>query len=137
MLQRLSNQSSTNVSQGFTLIELLLALAIFAYSAGAIMNLVGQSANNLGQFEETTFASWVANNRLSELQASQVWPPKQNDKGEAEMAGKLWFWKQEVTETEDKKLRQVTVFVSLDKSMSTTLFQLSTFVSQNKAKATL
>ncbi|MDC2889930.1 type II secretion system minor pseudopilin GspI [Psychrosphaera sp. 1_MG-2023] len=130
--QRMRRQSS----QGFTLIELLLALAIFAYSAGAIMKLVGQSANNLSQIEEMTFASWVANNRLAELQALQVWPPKNNEKGEVEMAGKLWFWQQVVVETEDKRLRQITVSVGLDKSMATSIHQLSTFVSENKAKET-
>lgn len=117
---------------GFTLIELLLALAIFAYSASAIMNLVGRSANNLSQFEEITFASWVANNRLAELQAIATWPPKHNEKGEVEMAGRTWYWQQQVVETEDKKLRQVTVNVALDDGMKYPVHQLSTFVSQNK-----
>ena len=118
--------------RGFTLIELLLALAIFAYSASAIMGLVSTSAKNLSQFEEMTFASWVANNRLAELQVSQVWPPKNNEKGEVEMVGKIWYWKQEVIETEDKNLRKVTVNVGLDESMATSSHSLSTFVSQNK-----
>lgn len=117
---------------GFTLIELLLALAIFAYSASAIMGLVSTSAKNLSQFEEMTFASWVANNRLAELQASEVWPPKNNEKGEVEMVGKVWYWKQEVVETEDKNLRKVTVNVGLDEGLTSSSHQLSTYVSQGK-----
>ena len=116
--------------QGFTLIELLLALAVFAYAASSVMQLVGQSARNLSQLEEMTFASYVANNRLAELQVSPVWPPKNKDKGEVELAGKAWFWQQKVEETADKHLREITVQVASDKSMENTVFSLTSFVSQ-------
>ena len=124
------SRSNIKHRRGFTLIELLLALAIFAYAASAIMQLVGQSAKNLSQLEEMTFASYVANNRLAEMQASTTWPPKNKDKGEMEMAGYTWFWQQNVVETEDKRLRQVTVQVSQDKSMANSLFSLTTYLSQ-------
>jgi len=117
---------------GFTLVELLLALAVFAYAAGSIMQLVGQSANNLSQLEEMTFASWVANDRLAELQVSKVWPPKNNEKGEREMAGNLWHWQQKVVSTEDERLRAVTVQVALDKAMASPIYSLTTYVSEYK-----
>lgn len=117
---------------GFTLVELLLALAIFAYAASSIMKLLGQSANNLSQLEEMTFASWVANNRFNELQIDPTWPPKNKAKGEVEMAGNLWFWQQQVVKTEDERLRQITVSVALDKSMTHPVYQLTTFVSKSE-----
>lgn len=115
---------------GFTLVELLLALAIFAYAATSILSLIGTSASNLSQIEEMTFASYVANNRLAELQVSKAWPPKDKDKGEVEMAGRMWFWQQKVVATEDKRLRAVTVTVSLDKSMASSVYDLTTYLSQ-------
>ena len=94
-----SHQGRTNQKQtGFTLVELLLALAIFAYSASTILNVVGTSSNNLTEIEQITFASWVANDQLIELQNSQVWPPKNKAKGEQELAGRKWYWQQIVVE---------------------------------------
>jgi len=124
----------TKYQSGFTLIELLLALAVFAYAASSVMQLVGQSAKNLSQLEEMTFASYVANNRLAELQVSTVWPPKNKDKGETQLAGKDWFWQQQVVETADKNLREVTVQVASDKSMEHTVFSLTSYVSQYKVE---
>lgn len=129
------NIPSKNSSKGFTLIELLLALAIFAYSASAILGVVGTASNNLGQIEEMTFASWVANNRLVELQVSTQWPPKDKDKGEQELAGRKWYWQQKVVKTEDKDLRAVTVTVSADEKATSSIYSLTTYVSINAASS--
>lgn len=125
------NLQTKHSSKGFTLIELLLALAIFAYSASAILGVVGTSSNNLGQIEEITFASWVANNRLVELQVAQQWPPKDKEKGEAELAEKKWYWQQKVVKTEDDDLRAITVSVSANKDMSFSIYSLTTYLSPN------
>ena len=117
------------LSKGFTLIELLLALAIFAYSASAILGVVGTASNNLGQIEEMTFASWVANNRMVELQVINQWPPKDKEKGEQELAGKKWYWQQKVIKTEDKDLRAITVNVFANKEAKSSIYSLTTYVS--------
>lgn len=122
---------STSPSKGFTLIELLLALAIFAYSASAILGVVGTSSNNLGQIEEMTFASWVANNRMVEIQVSKQWPPKDKEKGEQELAGKKWYWQQKVVKTEDKDLRAITVTVFANKDAKSSIYSLTSYVSPN------
>ncbi len=127
----MSKLQTKHSSKGFTLIELLLALAIFAYSASAILGVVGTASNNLGQIEEMTFASWVANNRLVELQVAQQWPPKDKEKGEAELAGKKWYWQQKVVKTEDDDLRAITVSVSANKDMSFSIYSLTTYLSPN------
>ena len=122
--------SRVSAQRGFTLLEILIALAIFAYAASAIVKLVGQSANNINQVEKMTFASWVASNRLAELQAEANWPPKNNHKGEVKMAGNIWYWRQQVTKTEDDNLRSVNVQVSLDKAFKSNIYDLTTFVSE-------
>jgi len=123
---------SLQTKKGFTLIEMLLALAVFAYSAGAILNVLGQTARNLSDIEQITFASWVVNDRLTELQVSKQWPPKDKDKGERELAGVLWYWQQKVEKTQDNNLRAVTVTVSEDKAGNNSIYSVTTYLSNNK-----
>lgn len=124
------NYFLSRTNKGFSLIELLLAMAIFAYAASAILSVVSQSARNLSDFEQITFASWVANNQLVYTQNDDTWPPKDNAKGEVDMAGLTWYWQQKVTETEFPTLRQVQVMVYDDPSRKTELYRLTTFISK-------
>ena len=115
---------------GFSFIELLLALAIFAFAASSILSVVGQSSRNISDFEQITFASWVANNQLVLLQNNSTWPPKNKAKGEEELAGLTWYWQQQVVETEYPLLRQVTMSVYSDKARQSEVYQLTTFISK-------
>ena len=119
-------------TRGFTLIELLLALAIFAYASASILKMVSQSAQNTSMLEKMTFASWVAQNRLAVMRNELTWPPKDNLKGEVEMAGVTWFWRQTVTETADPRMRavKINVFESVDGVDST--YELETYVVQQQ-----
>lgn len=121
-------------SKGFTLIEMLLALAVFAYAASSILAVLGQTAKNLSELEQMTFASWVANDRLTELQVDKTWPPQNKAKGERELAGQKWHWSQLVEKTADNNLRKVSVEVRLDPGSRGSLYTLSTFVSKNQDK---
>lgn len=121
--------------QGFTLIEMLLALAVFAYAASSILAVLGQTAKNLSEIETMTFASWVANDRLMEVQVDNTWPPKDKEKGERELAGKKWYWQQRVEKTEDPNLRKIEVEIKTDKASQSSVYTLSTFVTKQKAKA--
>ncbi len=127
--------SFTSNNRGFTLVEMLLALAIFAYASASILKLLSQSASNIGYIEQMTFASWVAQNRLTELEVDETWPPKHNHKGEVKMAGLTWFWTQEVTETADPAMRAVTVHVFSTQDREDSIYQLETFLVQYKAKS--
>lgn len=122
-----------NKQRAFTLIEMLLALAVFAYAASSILSVLGQTAKNLSDIEQMTFASWVANDRLVELQSETTWPPKDKEKGERELAGQMWYWQQRVEKTEDNNLRKIAVEVRLDKSAASSLYYLSTFVTKSAA----
>lgn len=127
---------STNKNNlGFTLIEMLLALAIFAYSASAILNVLGQSAQNLSEIEKITFATWVANNRLVELQTTNPWPLKKNAKGEETMAEKVWYWQQEIKDTQDNNFKSVTIKVFEDQERTKQVTSLTTYIS-NKISST-
>lgn len=120
---------------GFTLIEMLLALAVFAYAASSILAVLGQTAKNLSEIETMTFASWVANDRLMELQVDTAWPPKDKEKGERELAGVKWHWQQKVEKTEDPNLRKVEVEIKADKASTSSIYTLSTFVTKQQEKS--
>lgn len=100
--------------QGLTLLEVMAAVAIFALTATAIMKATTDHLRGIGYLEEITFATWVANNRLSQLQIENTWPPQNNKTGSMEMGGNTWYWKQQVVETQDSDLRQIEVIVSSD-----------------------
>ncbi|AEE21117.1 type II secretion system minor pseudopilin GspI [Paraglaciecola chathamensis] len=116
--------------KGMTLLEVMVALVIFAMTATAIMKAASDHLSSIGQIEEITFATWVANNRLTQLQLSTTWPPKNNAKGEQEMSERTWFWRQTVSKTNDSELMSVEVSVALDAAFSAPITSVTTFVAK-------
>ncbi len=119
-------------SQGFTLLETLVAVAILAVAGVAIVRASAEHINSLIALKEITFSSWVAENRLVELQLEAKWPPKNNKKGKMEMAGREWFWRQEVEKVGDKNMRQITILVLLNEDDKEPAYQLTTFLGDPK-----
>lgn len=116
--------------QGLTLLEVMVALLVFALTGTAVIKAAGEHLNAVGQLEEITFATWVANNRLAQLQIEQQWPPKNNQKGNLEMAGRTWYWQQRVLETNDDDLRAVEVIVGLDRQYEQTTTSVTSYVAK-------
>ncbi|QHJ12221.1 Type II secretion system protein I [Paraglaciecola mesophila] len=116
--------------RGMTLLEVMVALVIFAMTATAIMKAASDHLSSIGQIEEITFATWVANNRLTQLQLSTQWPPKNNAKGEQHMSERTWFWRQTVSKTNDSELMSVEVSVALDAAFSAPITSVTTFVAK-------
>lgn len=119
--------------KGFTLIEVLFALLIFAITGAALMRAAADHIQGVGLIEDVTFATWVANNRLTQVNLSETWPPENNVKGEMEMAGRTWFWQQIVTKTNDDGLRSVEIVVSDNQDLSTPVTSVSTFIAQTSS----
>jgi general secretion pathway protein I len=115
---------------GMTLLEVLVALFIFALTGTAIMKAASDHLTGVGQIEEITFATWVANNRLTQLHIDNTWPIKNNQKGEQEMAGRKWYWQQRVNKTNDSDMVQVEVSVGLDEQYEDTVTSASTFIAK-------
>jgi general secretion pathway protein I len=115
---------------GMTLLEVLVALFIFALTGTAIMKAASDHLTGVGQIEEITFATWVANNRLTQLHIDNTWPIKNNQKGEQEMAGRKWYWQQRVSKTNDSDMVQVEVSVGLDEQYEDTVTSASTFIAK-------
>ena len=65
-----SNFKSTRSQQGFSLIEVMIALLIVAVSLAALSQTLATLTQQQASLTERTYATWVAQNRLVELQAS-------------------------------------------------------------------
>jgi general secretion pathway protein I len=118
-----------------TLLEVMVALVIFAMTGTAVMKAASDHLNGVGQIEQITFATWVANNRLTQLSISSSWPPKDNEKGSEEMAGRTWYWYQKVVKTNDKDMFSIEISVSLNDQQTDSITTVNGFVA--KATASL
>lgn len=126
--------STPKTQKGMTLLEVMVALLIFAMTGTAILKAAGDHLSSVGQVEAVTFANWVASNRLSQLQLDTTWPPKNNVKGNMEMADRTWYWRQSVTKTNDDDLRAVTIYVGEDKEYASSVTSVTTFVAKPTSK---
>jgi general secretion pathway protein I len=114
-------------SSGFTLLEVLVAMAILATATGAIIQAVGNSANQLGYLRNQTLAGWVALNEINRVLLEQEWPEATTLNGTTEMATQNWQWQMEISATSDKDLRRLDVTVSLADDEEATLATLTAF----------
>ena len=101
----------TTNQKGFSLLEVMVALAIVAVSLGAVIHAVGVSATHEAAMGEKTFARWVGMNQLAKLKIEHKWPSIGSSKGDEDMAGGKWVWKQKTLNTDDKNVRRVEVSV--------------------------
>jgi len=113
-----------------TLLEVLVALFIFALTGTAIMKAASDHLVGVGQIEDITIATWVANNRLTQLHIDNTWPVKDNQKGEQEMARRKWYWQQRVIKTSDLDMVQVEVSVGLNPQYKGTVTSVKTFIAK-------
>ena len=119
---------------GLTLLEVMIALFIFAVAGTAMMKTASDHINNVGLVEEITLATWVANNQLTRVQLDDQWPPRNNQRGSEEMAGRTWYWQRTVTKTNDEDLRAVEVRVGLDETYADSVTSVTSFVAKPDAQ---
>lgn len=117
---------------GFTLLEVMLAMAVFAIAGVALLGAAGNNFRNLSQLETKMFAQWVASNQLVTASLDETWPPKSNEKGKVEMAGREWFWQKKVIKTTDKDMRALVMEVRLKEDQKQALTSLMTYVSKGE-----
>lgn len=117
----------TSKNKGFTLLEVMVALAVLAFGLGAMWKGLSQAFVVTEGLPDRVIARWIANNRIVLLQANGQWPGTRTYKGSLGMAGKNWYWEQQVSSTEDSMLRRVTVRVGRDPD-SLSLFSLEGYI---------
>jgi len=125
-----TNRLLKDIQQGFTLLEVMLAMAVFAIAGLSLLSAAGNNARNMGHLENKMFANWVASNQLVAVNLDKKWPPKNNVKGEVELAGRQWFWLQKAIKTTDKDMRAIIVEVRLNEDENLPLTSLTTYISK-------
>ena len=77
----------------------------------ALMVAGTQSARSVEHLRTKSFAIWVASNRLAELELAGGELESRESRGEAQMAGRVWHWRQQVRGTDIAGLKRVDVDV--------------------------
>src|SRR5262245_43874542 len=101
-------------SRGFTLIEVVVALAIVAIGMLAVFKTIGDTVHNVGDLRDRSFATWIADNRITEMRISGEMPSVEETAGEVEFAGRSWHWITKVSQTQVQGLRRIDVPVRRD-----------------------
>ena len=96
---------------GFTLLEVLVALAVTALAIAALWKALSQGIVVAQGLPERSAARWVAHNRIVLRQAAGEWPAPRTYRGRAAMGGREWHWEEQVSATEEPRLRRLTVKV--------------------------
>lgn len=98
---------------GFTLVEVMVALAIAAISLAAVAAATSQMADAAYSMQQRTYASWIAQNRITRMRLANAVPEVSKSNGEVSYAGQEWRWTATVSETGVENLYRVDVEVAL------------------------
>lgn len=111
-IQQQGNQS------GFTLIGVMVAVAVIAIALPALLFAINTSVDGTAQLKEKAVASWVAENRITELRLRNQhngYAPKSVSNGVDEMAGQEWFWELKPVKTPVDKFIRIEVRIWREK----------------------
>jgi general secretion pathway protein I len=100
--------------QGFSLVESLVALGVFAMAGVALVQLQAHSLSTFARIEQRALADIVAQNRLTEIAASNAAPPLGLTQEEVAFGGRAWRLGVTVARTPDSQTRRVSVAVGAD-----------------------
>ncbi len=103
--------SNSETERGFTLVEVMVALVVVALSLTGIAVVLGDMLNNANWLKQSTYASWIAQNKIVELRAANEIPNADETTGEVTYANSVWEWRAVVTETGIENLWRVDVSV--------------------------
>jgi len=96
---------------GFTLIEVMVALVIISLALAGVAGSMGQMIDTANTMRDRTYASWIAQNKITELRLSGVIPDVGETSGEEDYANTTWAWSAEISETGIENLMKVDVSV--------------------------
>lgn len=92
--------------------EILVAVAVVAIALSAIIAEVSRDLHNSLVLRQRTLAQWVAMNKIAEWQLDDNWPAPGSQNGETEMARQTWYWRIDVSATDDRNVRRLDVSVA-------------------------
>ena len=98
-------------TRAFTLVEVMVALAIIALSLTAIAAKMSRMIDTSNSMRERTYASWIAQNKITELRLANVLPEVTTTSGDIDYANSTWRWRAVVSESGIENLYRVDVEV--------------------------
>jgi general secretion pathway protein I len=112
-------------NRAFTLIEVLVALTIIAVALGAAIRAAGMATDAAHTVKVRQLALFVAQNRLAEYAVRPLWPTVGPREGDAEQAGLVFRWREQVSATPNPLFRRIEVEVALAGEPGRTLATLA------------
>ncbi|MBT8112395.1 MAG: type II secretion system minor pseudopilin GspI [Gammaproteobacteria bacterium] len=109
---------NTKSVSGFTLLEVMVALAVIALGMAAVIKTVTTTTSNTIYLRDKTFAYWVAQNQLAEIEVTAASPKTGFTDGEEKLAGLTWHWTRKIEGTEDPDTNRIEITVRKDKDKS-------------------
>ena len=114
---------------GFTLIEVMVALVIVSLALAGVAASMGQMIDTANTMRDRTFASWIAQNKITEMRIAGVIPEVGESSGDVDYANTSWDWTADVSETGVENLMKVDVAVSYAGS-DATIFKVTGFIGE-------
>lgn len=117
--------------RGFTLLEVMIAIAIFAGVAVTITDTASMRVNNLLSVHTMTLASFVAENRLAEIQLNGAVPSEGENKDIITMGDNEWSILTKVEKTQFPGMVRIDLSVGPQELKDTYVITLSTVMGPN------
>jgi general secretion pathway protein I len=122
--------------RGFTLIEVLVAMAILSLGMIAVFSGMSQSLNVTARLRDKTLASWIALDRITELQVTGEYPDAGNRSDEVEMARMQWAYEMKISSIPQMEMRRIDITVSFADSPDDILATVIGFIGPRKVNPT-
>jgi general secretion pathway protein I len=94
------------------LIEVMVAMVIAALALVGVLAAISQMVDSGIAMRDRTYASWIAQNKITELRLANVIPDVSESNGEVEFADLDWAWTATISETGVENLFRVDVDVA-------------------------
>lgn len=98
-------------ARGFTLLEVLIALLFFSLIGMTLQQVTASTVNQYQAVRHKMFSSWLADNKLTELQLAKSLPPAKEFKEDLEFANEEWQLVSKVQTTENPDINKVDIDV--------------------------
>lgn len=119
-------------NKGFTLLEVLVALSIVATVIGASLRAVGSLTQNSRDLRLALFATWSAENRLSQIRLAREWPPLGSRQFACNQSDIELICKEDIVDTPNPAFRKVEVSVYAVQDGGRSIMMLSQIVPYEK-----